>query len=84
MSEFAEKVLAVVKQIPEGKVMSYKEVAMEAGSPKAYQAVGNILNKNRDPDIPCHRVIRANGRIGGYAFGEQNKIKILHNEGAIP
>jgi O-6-methylguanine DNA methyltransferase len=54
-----------------------------AGSPKAYRAVGNILNKNYDPKIPCHRVIRVDGSTGGYNRGSAQKIKILKLEKAI-
>lgn len=80
---FANKVLRVVARIPKGKVLSYKEVARRAGKPKAYRAVGNILGKNRDSKIPCHRVIRSDGKIGGYNRGEKNKIKILKKEGNL-
>lgn len=78
---FKEKVYAVVKKIPKGKVLTYKEVAKLAGSPGAFRAVGNILNKNYDPKIPCHRVVRSDGQTGGYNRGGQNKIKILKKEG---
>jgi len=62
---FKREVLDVVKKIPQGKVLTYQEVAGRAGRPKAYRAVGNILNKNFDPRIPCYRVIRSDGKIGG-------------------
>jgi O-6-methylguanine DNA methyltransferase len=78
---FRDKVHSIVKKIPEGKVMTYKEVAAKAGNPKAFRAVGNILNKNYDSSIPCHRVIRSDGRLGGYNRGEENKISILRKEG---
>ena len=81
MISFIEKVHAVVRKIPKGKVLTYKEVAQKAGQPGAYRAVGNILNKNYDPAIPCHRVVRSDGRLGGYNRGAQNKIKILTEEG---
>ncbi len=55
----------MVKKIPKGRVLTYKEVAKLAGSPLAYRAVGNILNKNYDPNIPCHRVIKSSGALGG-------------------
>lgn len=82
-SSFRGKVLEVVRKIPKGKTLSYKEVAEKAGSPKAYRVVGNIMNGNRDRNIPCHRVIRSNGKTGGYAFGEERKKEILKKEGAI-
>ncbi len=77
---FTQKVFEVVKNIPKGKTLSYKEVAILAGSPKAYRAVGNILNKNYNPHIPCHRVIRSNGTPGGYNRGEDIKVEILKRE----
>lgn len=80
---FKEKVLEVVKKIPKGKVLSYKEVARRAGSPKAWRAVGNVLNKNKNPEIPCHRVIRSDGSIGGYNRGIKRKKELLKHEGAI-
>ena len=83
MSKFRERVYEIVKRIPAGKTMSYKEVAEKAGFPKAWRAVGNVLNKNSDPKIPCHRVIRSNGKIGGYNRGTKKKMALLKNEGAL-
>lgn len=79
---FKQNVLYVVSKIPKGATLTYKEVARLAGRPRAYRAVGNILNKNYDPTIPCHRVIRSDGTIGGYNRGAAQKRKLLHNEGA--
>ncbi len=81
MKSFSDKVYEVVKKIPKGKVLTYKEVAKRAGNALASRAVGNILNKNYNPKIPCHRVIRSDGKMGGYNRGVQNKIKILKAEG---
>jgi methylated-DNA-[protein]-cysteine S-methyltransferase len=82
MSKFANKVFEIVKQIPRGKVLSYKEVAQLAGRPKAYRAVGNILHNNKKLiEIPCHRVIRSDGKIGGYVKGAAAKKKLLKREG---
>ena len=78
---FQEKIFAVVRKIPKGKVLSYKEVAKRAGKPKAYRVVGNILKSNFDPKVPCHRVIRSDGKIGGYNRGSLSKIKVLKKEG---
>ncbi len=72
--------MAVVKSIPAGQVMSYKEVAVKAGRPKAYRAVGNILHKNYDPQIPCHRVVRSDGKLGGYNRGAAKKKRLLRME----
>ena len=81
MRSFKERVYKVVSKIPKGKTMSYKEVARKAGSPLAFRAVGNILNKNNNPNVPCHRVIRSNGKIGGYRKGTRIKKEILIKEG---
>jgi len=79
-ASFRQKVLDVVRKIPKGKTLTYKEVAVSVGNPKAYRAVGNILNKNYDPKIPCHRVIRSDGKIGGYNRGTAKKEEILAAE----
>jgi O-6-methylguanine DNA methyltransferase len=79
-STFQAKVYAVVKKISKGKTMTYKQVAQRIGRPRAYRAVGNALNKNYDPAIPCHRVVRSDGTIGGYNRGSQKKKDILAKE----
>lgn len=73
----------MVRKIPEGKTLTYKDVALLAGSPRAYRAVGNILNQNYDPQIPCHRVIRSDGKLGGYNRGSELKKEILRKENAL-
>jgi len=78
---FRDAVYSVVKKIPKGKVLTYKEVAKMVGKPKAYRAVGTILGKNFDPNIPCHRVIRSDGNVGKYNRGERVKMRILKQEG---
>lgn len=79
---FKEEVQSVVRNIPKGKVMTYKEVATTAGSPRAARAVANIMAKNYDADVPCHRVIRSDGGLGGYNRGGiQKKREILQSEG---
>lgn len=83
MQSFSERVYKAVARIPKGEVRTYKEVARLAGSPRAYRAVGNILHKNGDPAIPCHRVIRSDGDTGGYNRGEQKKRALLKKEGAV-
>ncbi len=80
MLSFKEKVYKIVSKIPKGRVLTYKQVAILSGNSKAYRAVGNILNKNYDSKIPCHRVIRSDGKIGGYNRGEKNKIELLRKE----
>jgi|GEM_PF-180570 len=81
-SLFQQRVFDVVKKIPKGETRTYKEVARAAGSPRAYRAVGNILNKNYDPAIPCHRVIRSDGKTGGYNRTPQEKKRVLDRENA--
>ena len=84
MSTFKANVQAIVTQIPKGRVMTYKEVAAEAGNPQASRAVANIMAANYDPDIPCHRVIRSDGTLGGYNRGGIGvKAKILAAEGVV-
>lgn len=83
MSQFAIRVYEIVRNIPKGSVLTYKQVAEKAGNSKAVRAVGNILNKNYDPSIPCHRVIRSDGKTGGYNRGSIQKAKILKEEGAL-
>lgn len=80
MLTFTQKVHQIVKNIPQGQTLSYKQVAVMAGRPKAYRVVGNILNKNHNPQIPCHRVIRANGQPGGYNRGSLKKRLLLASE----
>lgn len=81
---FQEKVLNVVRKIPKGKTLTYKEVAEKAGSPGASRAVGSIMAANFRPDVPCHRVIRSDGKIGEYNRGGPSaKYKLLKKEGAV-
>lgn len=79
---FSKRVYEITKNISEGTIMSYKEVAKAAGSPKAWRAVGNVLHKNKNPQVPCHRVVRSDGRPGGYRAGRNKKIDLLKKEGA--
>lgn len=81
--KFKDKVLRIVKKIPRGEFLTYKEVAKLSGSPCAWRAVGNILNKNRNPKIPCHRVIRSDGKTGGYNKGTKKKAYLLKKEGVV-
>jgi O-6-methylguanine DNA methyltransferase len=83
INSFRETVLRVVRSIPRGKTISYKQVAAAAGSPKAYRAVGNILNKNHDKTIPCHRVVRTDGSAGGYNGLRGDKKMLLELEARL-
>lgn len=85
---FAEKVYSLCRQIPEGKVTTYREIATALNT-KAYQAVGQALKCNPSaPEVPCHRVISSNGTIGGFKgkrHGKEikQKINLLEKEGVI-
>lgn len=82
LKSFQETVLDVVRKIPAGSVMTYKQVAEKAGRPGAARAVGSMMKANYRPDVPCHRVIRTDGKIGDYnRGGSAVKIKLLKKEG---
>jgi len=76
-------VLAVVGRIPPGRVATYGDVAAIAGNPRASRAVGNIMRECRDVRIPCHRVIAAGGRLGGFGGNLQLKRELLRAEGVL-
>jgi O-6-methylguanine DNA methyltransferase len=80
---FSHRVLSVVRRIPPGHVASYGEVATLAGRPRAARAVGNIMRGCGRPDVPCHRVIAAGGRLGGYGGSEVLKRALLVAEGIV-
>ena len=83
MSEFRDQVFEVVRHIPKGQSATYGEVAAAIGRPGAARAVGQALSTNFDPTIPCHRVVRADGKMGGYnRGGAERKQEILAEEGA--
>jgi methylated-DNA-[protein]-cysteine S-methyltransferase len=78
----ASHVYDIIAQIPEGKVTTYGDIARALGHPRASRLIGRILNKNPNPILtPCHRVIKSNGNIGGYAFGKTRKKELLKKEG---
>jgi len=79
--QFVRRVLTVVRRIPPGRVTTYGDVAAMAGHPRAARAVGNIMRDCRRPDVPCHRVIAAGGRLGGYGGSEHLKRSLLVAEG---
>ena len=81
---FAAKVYAIVAKIPKGKVLTYGQVAKRAGRPGAARAVGMFMANNYNPKIPCHRVVRADGKLGNYnRGGQQRKAEILREEGFV-
>ncbi len=80
--QFKERALAVVRKIPKGQTLSYGQVAFAAGYPGAARAVGTLMAGNHDKTVPCHRVVRSDGRIGEYnGGGPTAKIKRLTSEG---
>src|SRR5262245_55611843 len=83
VSPFLQRVLNVVRRIPVGRVATYGDVAKLAGRPRAARAVGNIMRECRRPDVPCHRVIAAGGRLGGYGGSGWLKRALLSAEGVI-
>ena len=83
-TQFQLKVWSYLKKIPKGKLKTYAQVAKAIGKPKAVRAVANAIGKNPfPPNIPCHRVIRSDGKLGGYSAkgGIKTKKKLLKNEG---
>ena len=85
-TEFQKKVWLAISKIPKGKVITYKELANKIGKPLAVRAVGNAVGANPHPiTIPCHRVVKTDGSLGGYSGkgGIKTKIKLLKSEGVI-
>lgn len=79
---FAGKVRDIVRRIPKGKTMTYKQVAAKAGNPLAARAVGAVMRANFDDAIPCHRVVKSDGSFGSYnRGGTMRKQEILKREG---
>lgn len=79
---FPQRVYALCALIPRGKISTYREIARALKNPQTARAVGNALNKNPyAPQVPCHRVIKSNGEVGGFASGPKKKIAILKSEG---
>lgn len=88
MESFRNRVLKIVHGIPPGVCVTYKDVAKQAGNMNASRAVGMILSLNKDTHIPCHRVVRSDGSLGGYngllgKKGFSGKRKILEKEGIL-
>ena len=80
---FEQRVLTAVRRIPPGRVATYGDVAAMAGRARAARAVGNIMRGCRRRDVPCHRVIAAGGRLGGYGGSESLKRALLAAEGVV-
>ena len=85
-TKFQVKVWKYLKTIPKGKVKTYKQVAIAINRPKAVRAVANACARNPyAPGVPCHRVIRSNGTLGGFSSpgGTKSKKKLLKKEGFL-
>jgi len=81
-TEFERAVLVATFKIPKGKIGTYRGIAKEVGRPRAYRAVGNALHKNPlAPIVPCHRVVRSDGRFGGEKKGAESRRTLLEKEG---
>ena len=79
---FQKAVWEATRRVPKGKVTTYAAIAKLIGRPRAVRAVGNALNKNPyAPQVPCHRVVKSDGSLGGFAGGVKNKKQILEKEG---
>jgi len=79
-----KKIYKKLLEVPKGKITTYGELAKSVGLKNGQRAVGKIMNKNPYPVIiPCHRVVKSNGKIGGYAYGEEIKSNMLSQEGII-
>jgi methylated-DNA-[protein]-cysteine S-methyltransferase len=84
ITEFQNNVYQACKKIPKGRVSTYAEIASVIRNPASVRAVGNALNKNPfAPEVPCHRVVKSGGMIGGFASGSRKKIEILKKEGVM-
>lgn len=81
VSDFTSRVLAAVCRIPPGRIATYGDIARVAGRPRAARAVGNIMRACGRPGVPCHRVVAAGGRLGGYGGNVELKRSLLRAEG---
>lgn len=81
LTPFQKKVIQEMQKVPFGKTITYKELAIRAGSLAAYRAVANVCAKNLWPlFVPCHRIVRSNGELGGFAYGIDLKKALLQFE----
>ena len=84
MTSFQSQCYEALKKVPRGKVITYGGLAEMIGMPKAHRAVGNAMNKNPfAPKVPCHRVVKSNGDLGGFSIDIKVKIKRLQEEGVM-
>ncbi len=79
-----KKIYKKLLEVPKGKITTYGELARAVGLKNGQRAVGKIMNKNPYPVIiPCHRVVKSDGKVGGYAYGEEIKSDMLTREGIV-
>ena len=84
MTSFQSQCYEALKKVPRGKVITYGGLAEMIGRPKAHRAVGSAMNKNPfAPKVPCHRVVKSNGDLGGFSIDTKVKIKRLQEEGVM-
>lgn len=84
MNQLEQNVYKKLLSVPKGKVTTYGELARAVGMNNGQRAIGKIMNKNPFPVIiPCHRVVKSDGQIGGYYFGDEVKSKMLSDEGVM-
>ena len=84
MTSFQSQCYKALKKVPRGKVITYGGLAEMIGRPKAHRAVGSAMNKNPfAPKVPCHRVVKSNGDLGGFSIDTKVKIKRLQEEGVM-
>jgi len=84
MTKFQSECYEALKKVPKGKVITYAGLARMVGRPRAHRAVGSAMNKNPyAPQVPCHRVVKSNGDLGGFATDIKVKIKRLQKEGVV-
>jgi len=84
LTDFERAVYRATLAIPKGETRTYAQIAAAIGRPRAVRAVGNALNRNPfAPDVPCHRVVRSDGSVGGFASGTAKKKRLLRGEGAL-
>ena len=77
-----EDVYDLLRKIPAGKVTTYGDLAKALGNPSASRIIGSIIGKNPNPiQVPCHRVVMSDGKLGGYAYGTAKKKELLEKEG---
>ena len=82
LTKFEQQILGVLQKVPKGKIVSYGDLAKAVGRPGSSRAVGNALHKNPcAPVVPCHRVVKSDGALGGFASGPKKKAALLKKEG---